>query len=221
MKFVRVSSHPPPVRKKICAFQSVKSTDADQSQNMAKIKNVLSTKQERSKSNFTPNFSGFDSKRIEAGEIERFVLKNFILNTKKEVLLEKMNFPARLVGYGACVEINLPRPMEGNAKVFLRDVAKSMADYHQKIETGICGRTDAGQAIPIDSVGKWLFGTPGYMGHIRVSNWEGTIAVVEFPDDSPMIVFGLITEIKMMIESGRVSAEIMRRWNRFFDETGM
>lgn len=135
--------------------------------------------------------------------------------------MEKINFPARLVGYGACVEINLPRPMEGSAKVFLRDVARSVPAYHQKIETNICGRTDAGQAIPIDNVGKWLFGTPGYMGHIRVSNWEGTTAVVEFPADSPIIIFDLINEIKTIVETGRVSAEIMRRWNRFFDEAGM
>jgi len=111
-------------------------------------------------------------------------------------------FPVRLHGYDALVVIRLPRPMGGNAKVFLRDAARSRLGhmYHHPIETGISGRSDTGQEIPINSVGKWLFGTPGYMGHVRVINWEGLDAKVEFPKDSPRIVHELLTALKRVVE---------------------
>jgi hypothetical protein len=116
--------------------------------------------------------------------------------------MKPMKFPVRLHGYGAAVAIRLPRPMGGSAKIFLRNVAKARLPelYHAPIECGISGRTDSGEEIPINSVGRWLFGVPGYMGHIRVSNWEGDLAQVEFPADSPAIVHQLIRRLKAVVE---------------------
>lgn len=111
-------------------------------------------------------------------------------------------FPVRLHGHEALVAIRLPHPMGGSAKLYLREVAKAQLPelYHQPIVTGIAGRTDSGQEIPINSVGRWLFGVPGYMGHIRVDNWEGTDCKVEFPRDSPDVIFALINRLKAVIE---------------------
>jgi len=116
--------------------------------------------------------------------------------------MKKAKFPVRLHGYGALVAIQLPEPMGGSAKIYLRNVAKARLPelYHAPIETGISGRTDSGEEIPINSVGRWLFGTPGYMGHVRVSNWEGDIANVEFPADSPSIVHELVHRLKAVVE---------------------
>lgn len=120
---------------------------------------------------------------------------------------EIIEFPSRLPGYGATVTICLPKNMGADAKVFLREIAKKNSPvkelYHQKIETGICGHTETGQEIPINSVGKWLFGTPGYAGHIRVSNWNGADVEVEFSDKSPEIVYLLIAELKKIVEVNR------------------
>lgn len=110
-------------------------------------------------------------------------------------------FPVRLHGFGRVAAIRLPRNMGGSAKLFLREVGKSLPEYHQPIVTGICGQTDSGQKIPINTVGKWLFGTPGYMGHIRVTNWDGLDAKVEWPANSPVVVHELIAKIKQQIEA--------------------
>lgn len=111
-------------------------------------------------------------------------------------------YPVRLHGYGMLVAIRLPRSMGGGAKVFLREVAKAKAPnlFHQKVECGISGRSDSGNVIPINTVGRWLFGVPGYMGHVRVSNWEGLDCKVEFPKDSPSEVRELIDAIKQLVE---------------------
>jgi hypothetical protein len=112
-------------------------------------------------------------------------------------------FPKRLNDYSNRVTIELPEKMGAGAKIYLREIAKEQlpALYHQPIETGISGRTDIGQEIPINTVGRWLFGTPGYMGHIRVTNWDGCDAMVEFPKDSPVIVKDLIAGMKETIEA--------------------
>ena len=111
-------------------------------------------------------------------------------------------FPVRLHGYDALVAIRLPRPMGGNAKVFLRNVAKDRLPelYHAPIECGISGRTDSGEEIPVNSVGRWLFGIPGYMGHARVLNWGGCDCKVEFPQDSPSEIHGLVQHLKQVVE---------------------
>jgi len=111
-------------------------------------------------------------------------------------------FPVRLHGYEAVVAICLPEPMGGGAKIYLREIAKTKLSefYFAPIETGIFGRTDSGEKIPINTVGRWLFGVPGYMGHIRVSNWEGNLAQVEFPADSPSIVHELVNRLKEVVE---------------------
>lgn len=114
-------------------------------------------------------------------------------------------FPVRLHGIEAIVAIRLPEPMGGSARLFLREVSKKQLSsiYHFPIETGICGRTDSGKEIPINSVGRWLFGTPGYMGHGRVRFLDdvGKEILFQFPKNSPLVVHQLVAEIKKKIEA--------------------
>lgn len=116
--------------------------------------------------------------------------------------METLQFPFRLIGFGARLIIELPEPMGVSAKIFMRNVAKNQfaSLYHQKIQTGICGRSDDGKDIPINSIGRWLFGVPGYMGHVRVSNWQGTVCIVDYPKDSHELVHGLLNKVKAEIE---------------------
>jgi len=137
--------------------------------------------------------------------------------------MKAQKFPVRLHGYGALVAIRLPEPMGGSAKVYLRNVAKGRLPklYHTPIETGISGHTDSGEEIPINSVGRWLFGTPGYMGHVRVSNREGDVANVEFPADSPSVVHELVRHLKESVEGVdalRGSDNVLERAMRLIQE---
>jgi len=118
-----------------------------------------------------------------------------------EIVMEQ--FPIRLRGQKTVVAIRLPEPMGGSAKIFLRSVAREHLSelFHQPIECGISGRSDIGQPIPINSVGRWLFGVPGYRGHVVVSNWEGCLRKVEFPAGSPHVVGVLVEALKREVES--------------------
>jgi hypothetical protein len=114
---------------------------------------------------------------------------------------ESIRFPVRLHRLDRVEVIRLPRPMGGSAKLFLRDVARNeIPEYHRPIVIGISGRTNTGEEIPINTVGRWLFGTPGYMGHVKVSNWEGNEAQVEWPSQAPDVVYTLIAKLKAEVE---------------------
>ena len=112
-------------------------------------------------------------------------------------------YPVRLRDHSRVLVIRLPKNMGGSAKMFVRDVAKNhvKALYFAKIQCDIQGKSNTGKAIPINTVGKWLFGMPGYMGHVRVSNWDGRDAKVEFPQASPPEVIQLLEATKREIES--------------------
>lgn len=112
-------------------------------------------------------------------------------------------FPIRLGDLSGEFTIVLPRSMEANAKIYLRNLAKGMPEYHTQIETGISGKANDGTEIPIDKLGKWIFGVPGYMGHIRVFNWEGCICTIKYPKESPESVLDFLVKLKNLVEKNR------------------
>lgn len=111
-----------------------------------------------------------------------------------------LSFPSRLHGDLKEVIIDLPESMGGSAKLYLREIAKNLPEYRQPINAGDTGRTDSGKVIPVDTAGKWLFGVPGYQGHIQVLNWESNTCTVRFPDESPEIIHDLIEALKSAVE---------------------
>lgn len=116
------------------------------------------------------------------------------------------------------MEIRLYRHFGINARVFLRDVAREMCGelYFQKIVCQISGNDERGRNIPINNVGKWLWGVSGYKGHLRTVNFKGETVLCQWPEKSPEIVNRLMAEIKEKIESGKISAQVISRWDGFF-----
>ncbi|MEI7749875.1 MAG: hypothetical protein WCJ25_02625 [Candidatus Moraniibacteriota bacterium] len=50
--------------------------------------------------------------------------------------------------------------------IAIREACKRHPNYRIPVDNGgVGGRTDQGETIPINSLGKWLFGTPGYRSH--------------------------------------------------------
>jgi hypothetical protein len=56
--------------------------------------------------------------------------------------------------------------LRGWLKIALRERAKGLPLYHQPIalEPPVTGRTDTGVPVPVDTLGRWLWGVPGYQG---------------------------------------------------------
>ena len=115
-------------------------------------------------------------------------------------------FPKRARGLNRSVGIRLPEPMQGSARLFLRELSKqSLAEYYfLSIETGISGRTDSGEIISIDVLGRWIFGVPGYMGHLTASNWDDShplMCEVSLPSDSPQLAWDFVEALRVTVEA--------------------
>lgn len=79
-------------------------------------------------------------------------------------------------------------------KVAIRECAKQFPEYFMPVVlTGyenkpLAVKTDDGKEIVINTLGKWLFGTPGYKRHIIVDSFEQDKIVVHYPEQAPQEV---------------------------------
>jgi hypothetical protein len=69
----------------------------------------------------------------------------------------------------------------GEFKLYLRNVLKKTPEYHVPIEMDLSieGRSDKGVPIPINTLGRWIFGVPGYAGNARFIVVSGQVPRVE------------------------------------------
>jgi len=83
--------------------------------------------------------------------------------------------------------------------VAIREVCKRHPNYRIPIDNGgVRGRTDQGKEIPIDVLGKWLFGTPGYKGHrIFEPDFSGEkfAVIIFFPQEASQEVLEMLKAV--------------------------
>ena len=84
-------------------------------------------------------------------------------------------------------------------KQALREKSKTLPEYGIQVDNGgIDGKDDQYQPIPIDNLGKWLFGVPGYKGHLMVDVADDEIKVhisEEAPDEAFTLIRKAIDEL--------------------------
>jgi len=87
---------------------------------------------------------------------------------KKSVLI----LPARMLAANR-MEFPIENIWGTSLKIAIRDKAKKLPLYWRPVEIDppVAGRSDGGDVIPISNLGRWVFGTPGYMGHIVVESF--------------------------------------------------
>ncbi len=88
--------------------------------------------------------------------------------------------------------INKPNKHKYGLKIAIRNEAKKLPFYHELIECNICGQDNSGTLIPINNVGKWIFGTPGYMGHAIFEGGIKEQIVIYLPKETPQKVIKLL-----------------------------
>lgn len=118
-----------------------------------------------------------------------FLRQFFLIEFKPKPIM--LQLPARLNVSRATQKIVAGRQIY---KAELRDIAKNHPNYRLKVDNGdVNGETDSGEPIAIDTLGKWLFGTPNYKGHIIVM--EGSeIGEIYIPNEAPQEVVEMIQD---------------------------
>ncbi len=111
-----------------------------------------------------------------------------------------IKFPNTMMSLDMLVDIQTPKPLGLTAKVFIHEQVRKLSLYNQPIECLANGQDKEGKKILINSVGRWLFGVPGYASHIRVAP-VGDKVLLYYPKKSPKVVHELISSLKESIEN--------------------
>jgi hypothetical protein len=111
-------------------------------------------------------------------------------------------FPSAPMPLDAVVEIQVPKPLGVTAKVLIHERARKLPLYNEKIKCDVKGQDKNGKKIAVNTIGRWLFGVPGYEGHIRISSVDDIVSVY-YPKKSLKVVNELINSIKDSVEAGK------------------
>lgn len=111
-------------------------------------------------------------------------------------------FPDNTMSLDMLVDIQAPKSLGLTAKVFIQEKARTLSQYDQPIKCDVSGQSNDGKEIAVNTVGRWLFGVPGYEGHIRVVPADDKVSIY-YPKESPKVVHELISALKEMIESNQ------------------
>jgi hypothetical protein len=109
-------------------------------------------------------------------------------------------FPSTIMPLDMQVDIQAPKSLGITAKVFINEAIRELPLYDQSIECDAEGQDKEGKKIAINTVGRWLFGVPGYEGHIRVVPANDKV-VLYYPKESPEVVHKLIASLKEALET--------------------
>jgi len=110
-----------------------------------------------------------------------------------------ITFPDTAIPLDARLDIQAARPLGVTTKVFIHEAARGLPLYHQSIKCRIKGEDKKGKKIAVDTVGRWLFGVPGYAGRVRVA-LSGDKVHLYYPQQSPKVVHELAASLKETVE---------------------
>jgi len=101
-------------------------------------------------------------------------------------------FPNATMPLDMQVDIQAPKPLGLTAKVFIQEKARTLPLYDQLVKCDAHGESNDGKKIAVDTVGRWLFGVPGYEGHIRVVPADDKV-LLYYPKESQKVVHELVS----------------------------
>lgn len=84
------------------------------------------------------------------------------------------------------------------ASVWLHEIARKLEEYNWPVDCWQVGKDNAGNEIKIDRLGRFLFGVPGYDGHIRIAPNDSEITI-HYPSE-PTEAEALFNKLKSEIE---------------------
>ncbi len=111
-------------------------------------------------------------------------------------------FTRQPIPLDAMVQMQASKPLGATAKVFIHEKARQIPEYTKSIKYGGKGEDKEGNQIAVNTVGRWLFGVPGFQGHIRIVP-KDTNVMIYFPQKSPKIIHDFMALLKKAVEGER------------------
>ncbi len=108
-------------------------------------------------------------------------------------------YPSKFMPLNKKTEIKSKKILGLTAPVYIREIARKISLYSQKIECEAQGKSKDSKKISINNLGRWLFGVPGYNGHCRIVSRDKKITIY-YPKESPENIHIFINLLKKTIE---------------------
>lgn len=102
---------------------------------------------------------------------------------------------------GIKIEAPIKNKWGTSLKQILRNAARTIPEYFTPINCGVEINIE-GEKIVIDTLGKWIFGTPGYKGNIVVDSFAENITVY-LPKETPEEGVSLIKKAIERMKEGK------------------
>lgn len=112
----------------------------------------------------------------------------------------KTTFSDKLDPLDSVVDIKTTKLLGITARVFAHEAARKLPLYNEPIACNETGKDEKGQEIAVNTVGRWLFGVPGFQAHVRIVPAENQISLY-YPKQSPKVVLDLLSSLKEAIEN--------------------
>lgn len=112
--------------------------------------------------------------------------------------MKTTTFPSTIIPLDGVIDINMPKALGLTAKVLIHERARKLKLYDQSIDCDIKGQDKDGKKIAVNTLGRWLFGVPGFDGNIRIST-ENEKVVIHYPKAAPQDVHDLLSKLKEMV----------------------
>lgn len=112
-------------------------------------------------------------------------------------------FPSSTMPLDAQISVQMPKPLGLTAGVFVHESARLLPQYYEPIDCDMSGKDKDGKEIAVNTVGRWLFGVPGYQGHVRIVA-IGDNVVLHYPTESPELVHAFLLFFKEAVETGNL-----------------
>jgi hypothetical protein len=109
-------------------------------------------------------------------------------------------FPNSVMPLDMLVDVQAPKPLGLTAKVYVHERARALPLYDEPVKCEAKGESKDGKKIAVDTVGRWLFGVPGYEGHIRIVPSDTKVSLY-YPKESPKVVHELVSSLKEVVET--------------------
>ena len=112
---------------------------------------------------------------------------------------QAVNFPDRLLPLDESIEINSSQKLGSTADVYVQEIARKMEGYDSNINCTATGVDNNKTIITINTLGRWLFGVPGYQGNSRIVS-EGNIVKIYYSKESLQLAVNFLGAIKSQME---------------------
>ncbi len=106
----------------------------------------------------------------------REVLKKSL---KLEVPSDFANFASPALVFG------IPNKWGSSLKLAIREAAKHTPEYFFPIDFPFSGKSESGEEIPVNTLGRWVFGVPGFAGHLVFEGGTEDKIVIHYPEGTP------------------------------------